>query len=276
MKKSVFCALILLFSSHAYGWSREGHELVATLAEARLTPAARAEVQRLLAGEPVPTLAGVAAWADDIRSESRSAGNPLGELSSHWHYLNLPRGSDCAYVPARDCPYGDCVIGAINTQRGLLADRTQPLAVRRNALKFLVHFVGDVHQPMHAGYGDDRGGNNFQIQYRGRGAPAGEGTNLHKIWDFRLLRSADLGRAEYVARLEALPPPPMSPPSDNPPRDWALESCRLIHDEKIYPNRHRVDDAYLDRFRPLAETRVRLAGERLAALLNAALAPPAD
>jgi hypothetical protein len=276
MKKSVFCAVLLLFSAHAQGWSREGHELVATLAEARLSPEARAEVAVLLAGEPVPTLPGVAAWADDIRAESRTGVHELGERSSHWHYLNFPRGVDCAYEPARDCPDGDCVIGAINAQAAILADRTRPLAERRDALKFVVHFVGDVHEPMHAGFGDDRGGNNFQVMYRGRQARGGEGTNLHAVWDRTLLASAGLDRAAYAERLLAvIGDPPLPPSSDNPPRDWALESCRLIVDEKIYPSRHRIGDDYIDHHRPLAERRIRQAGQRLADLLNTALVAPA-
>ena len=262
---------LALATPSAQAWSRQGHQLVGDLAERGLTAEARAEVDRLLEGEPVPTLAGVATWADDIRAEETE----LGKRSKRWHFVNVP-GEACDYVPARVCPDGKCVIGAINAQRAVLADRGQPMQKRREALKFLVHFVGDAHQPMHAGYPQDRGGNHFQIQYTGRGAPGGEGTNLHSVWDYWLLRSAGLDNPAYVQHLQALPlPPDPAAGADNPARDWTLESCRLIHSEHLYPRRHAITDRYLDRHRPLAEARVRLAGARLAELLNATLAAPA-
>lgn len=272
--------LILLVSAlpaPASAWSRQGHQLVGELAEHDLSPAARREVKLLLAGETDPSLAGIATWADEIRAESREGGHALGERSSRWHYVNFPRGLGCHYVPARDCPDGNCAIGAINTQRAILADRSRPLAERRDALKFLVHFVGDVHQPLHAGYGDDRGGNDFQLQYRGKGAPkGGQGTQLHGVWDYWMLQSAGLDNAAYTQRLLQSPVPADSMAgADNPPAEWALESCRLIESEALYPTGRRViGDAYVDLHRPLAERRIRQAGARLAALLNATLAPP--
>lgn len=277
--KTPLALLLLLVSlppAPALAWSRQGHQLVAELADHDLRPGARRELQVLLAGEPEPTLAGIATWADDIRAESRTGEHALGKLSSHWHYINFQRGRGCDYVPARDCPDGDCVVAAINAQRAILADRDRPLAERRNALKFLVHFVGDVHQPLHAGYRDDRGGNNFQLQYRGKGAPKGQGTQLHGVWDYWMLQSAGLDNPGYTQRLRQSPVPAETVAgSDNPPAEWALESCRLIVSEALYPTGKRViGDDYLDRHRPLAERRIRQAGARLAALLNATLDPP--
>ncbi len=269
MKRLIPAVILLALAAPAFGWSKQGHQLVGDLAERDLTPAARAEVERLLAGEPNPTLAGVSIWADEIRAD----GNELGQRSRTWHYVNFDRDG-CNYVPARECPGGNCVIGAINAQRAILADRTQPLQARREALKFVVHFVGDAHQPMHAGFGRDRGGNNFQLNYRGKGSPQGEGTNLHGVWDYWLLRSANLDNAGYAAKLRQSPvPADAALGSDNPAAAWTLESCRLITSESIYPPKRRIGDAYLDQHRPLAETRVRQAGARLAALINAALDP---
>ena len=278
MKNPLILVFLLasLLPAPALAWSRQGHQLVGELAEKDLTPAARREVLALLAGEPDPTLAGIATWADEIRAESRTGEHALGKLSSHWHYINFPRGAGCDYAPARDCPDGDCVVAAINAQRAILADRSKPLAERRDALKFLVHFVGDVHQPLHAGYGDDRGGNDFQLQYRGKGAPKSQGTQLHGVWDYWMLQSAGLDNLEYTQRLLQSPvPADATTGADNPPAEWALESCRLIESEALYPTGRRVlGDDYLDKHRPLAERRVRQAGARLAALLNATLAPP--
>jgi len=276
MKYPLISLLLIasLLPAPASAWSRQGHELVGELAERELSPAARREVQALLAGEPEPTLAGVATWADEIRAESRDGGHPLGKRSTRWHYINFPRGGGCDYVPARDCPNGDCVVAAINAQRAILADRGRPLAERRDALKFLVHFVGDVHQPMHAGFADDRGGNLHQLNYRGKGAPKGEGTQLHGVWDYWLLRSAERDNADYVQHLLRSPvPADTARGADNPAAEWALESCRVIRVDGVYPDKRRIGDDYLDRHRPIAEQRLRQAGARLAALINAALDP---
>jgi len=269
MNQLISAVILLALAAPAFGWSKQGHQLVGELAEHDLTPAARAEVQRLLAGEPDPTLAGVSTWADEIRSD----GNELGQRSRPWHYINFDRAG-CGYVPARECPDGNCVIGAINAQRDILADRTQPLQSRREALKFVVHFVGDAHQPMHAGFRNDRGGNDFQLNYRGKGSPKGEGTNLHGVWDYWLVRSANLDNAGYAAKLRQTPlPADPATGSDNPAAEWTLESCRLITSDSIYPAKRRISDAYLDLHRPLAERRIRQAGARLAALINGALDP---
>jgi hypothetical protein len=275
MKRLIPALFVLALAGQAFAWSKQGHQLVGELAERELSPTALAEVRRLLEGEADPSLAGVAVWADEIRAQSRTTGNPLGERSSRWHYVNFP-GEGCEYVAARDCPDGNCVIGAINAQAAILADRGRSDEDRRNALKFLVHFVGDAHQPMHAGFAHDRGGNNFQVNYRGKGRPEGQGTNLHGLWDYWLLQSAGLDNAAYVERL-LQSPVPVDPTLDaaNPALEWTLESCRLIASEEAYPQarRRNLGDNYLDKHRPTAERRVRQAGDRLARLLNAALDP---
>ena len=275
MKRLITAAILLAFTAPAFGWSKQGHQLVGELAQRELTPAARAEVDRLLAGEPVPTLAGVSTWADEIRAESRRGVNALGERSSRWHYVNFP-DPHCRYDAARDCPGGDCVIGAITAQAAILADRGRSDEDRRNALKFVVHFVGDAHQPMHAGLASDRGGNNFQVNYRGKGAPEGQGTNLHGTWDYWLLQSAGLDNRSYVQKLAGQTlPVDRSFAADDPALAWTLESCALIGSEAIYPSTRRrvITDDYLDRHRPTAERRVHQAGARLAVLINGALDP---
>ena len=267
--------LVLALPGTSHAWSALGHRLVGELAERHLEPAARREVTALLEGEAEPTLAGVSTWADELR------GSELGRKTARWHYVNFPTGT-CDYVPERDCPNGDCVIGAIERQRALLADRSQPRETRRDALKFLVHFVGDVHQPMHAGNRNDKGGNDHQISLRTPIEPEGYararyrdgvmGTNQHSIWDYYVLRSLGLEQPAYAKRLDALPWPPQDTPS-SPPEAWALESCRLIDARGLYPETHVMQHDYLERMRPLAEQRVRQAAWRLAALLNATLRP---
>ena len=122
--------------------------MIAAEAQQLLTPAARAEVDRLLALEPGATLASISTWADETRSPGTAS----------WHYVNFPRDAGCAYEAPRDCPGDACVVGAIARQEAVLTS-TAADAEKLVALKYLVHFVGDVHQPLHAGYADDKGGN---------------------------------------------------------------------------------------------------------------------
>ena len=256
-----------LLAGDVLAWSAEGHRIVGHIAEARLTPAARAEVDRLLAGEADPTLAGIAAWADELRANDPER----GKATAKWHYINFQ--GRCEFQPALDCPGNDCVVGAINRQYLQLAQHERSDAERREALKFLVHFVGDVHQPLHSGPRDDAGGNRYQVNLHGKGS------NLHRIWDGTILERRGLKSPAFATGLLAQAPLPADPTlhSPTPALDWALESCRLIEDGRVYPpeGQHVIDDAFLDARLPLAEQRLREAGARLAAMLNHALAPPA-
>ncbi len=253
---------ILLAPGTAHAWSADGHRIIGHLAEADLSPAARREVAALLAGEKDPTLAGVSTWADRLRDDDPER----GKATAPWHYVNF-RGGDCAYDHARDCPGNDCVVGAINRHFLALSDTRRSLAERREALKFLVHFVGDVHQPMHASPRDDLGGNRYQVNYRGKGS------NLHRIWDGTVLEGRGLAPAAYATALRAQSPLPADPAarSQSPAVAWALESCRVVQTPGVYPPRRVLDDAYMDAHRPIAERRLREAGRRLAAMLNHAL-----
>ena len=254
---------IALAALPCFAWGAQGHRLVARLGDAELTPEARREVNRLLAGEADPTLAGIANWADELRD----ADPQLARISSRWHFINLAEGG-CQYDARRDCPNGDCVVEAIRKQAAILADRSQPLAARRNALKFVVHFVGDVHQPQHAGYARDRGGNDTQVN------DAGYGTNLHALWDSRLLFRQHLDDDAYVDRLQAMPLAVSLARTPLPPdaAAWAEASCRIVLQPGFYPARPKLDEAYFIRWTPVAETQLRRAGTHLAQLLNAALA----
>jgi nuclease S1 len=252
----------VLIPAPAHAWGALGHRLVARLAYSQLTPQARAQVAELLANEAEPTLAGIANWADDLRDN-----NPdLGKRTSRWHYVNI--GShDCAYEAERDCRNGDCVVEAIRRQSTILADRNKPKAERLQALKFVVHFVGDVHQPLHASKTKDRGGNDFQVNYRG------QGSNLHSVWDSGLLKSAGLDEDAYLRRLQALPAPKDATRTLLPDAStqWAEQSCKAVMQPGFYPARAKLEDSYYTRHRPIAEQRLREGGAHLAQLLNATL-----
>ncbi len=170
---------------------------------------------------------------------------------------------------------------AIEEQVKILADKSQPLQARRDALKFVVHLVGDAHQPMHAGNRDDAGGNRFQISLRTPIQPEEYarknyvdgvmGTNLHSVWDYYILASAGLNPKQYARKLHRQMPSAHAVGADSAPLAWAGESCSLIDAHQLYPQQHVMTHAYLDAMRPLAEQRIIEGAERLAELLNTAL-----
>jgi len=260
----IAAACFALAVAPAHAWGSRGHRLVAHVAEAGLTAQARAQVDALLAGEPEPTLAGIANWADELRGSDPE----LGRRSARWHYVNLAE-NDCTYDAARDCPDGNCVVEAIRTQAAILADASQPDDARRQALKFVVHFVGDVHQPMHAGYAHDRGGNDTQVN-QADGTRDGRGTNLHALWDSGLFRGMAESESAQAARLAG--DAPVAVDAGEPAR-WAETACRVATTDGVYPPRPKIDGRYIATWRPVAERQIALGGAHLAALLNQALDP---
>ena len=258
----VFVALLVVPAARA--WGPLGHSIVAELAQRHLDPAAEAEVEHLLTLDHVHDLAAIASWPDEIRDNPDD--QALWKRTRRLHYINFRGGPSCDYVPPRDCRDGECVVAALSHYVHVLGDRSQPDRVRLQALKFVVHFVGDIHQPLHAGYRDDLGGNRFQVRFHGKG------TNLHRVWDSGMLETRGLGWRAYARRLDAEGPvklPPAIAPLDNPYAQWAEESCRISRD--IYPSKHRISQAYVDAELPVAERQLRIAGRRLAEVLNRTL-----
>src|ERR1700730_10254088 len=183
-------------SPEAQGWGQEVHSIVAEIAQRRLDADTLKKVKILLGGEI--SLASIASWADDYR-----AGH---EETAGWHFVDIPY-DHFNYVPAVDCKAdpkrGDCVINAIMRAREALGDCWRTREERLDALKFLVHFVGDVHQPLHAaartdphtGTGD-QGGNLVEVTF------FGQKNNLHWVWDTGLIMHAVYDWGAYVTRLE--------------------------------------------------------------------------
>lgn len=153
-----------------FSWGPEGHNLVARLAAARLTPAAAARVAEILG--PGVELASISSWADQIR-RTRTETGP-------WHYIDIPVDQPHLNM-ARDCPKGDCVLAKIADFEKVLADSTAAPEQRKEALMFLVHFIGDMHQPLHCTDNKDKGGNDVKMEF------AGKPSNLHSVWDSGLL-----------------------------------------------------------------------------------------
>lgn len=250
LTRAILVAVVLVFGAvqFAHAWGSEGHQVISLIAQSQLTPRAKAEVDRLLAIEPGETLASISTWADEHR-------NPATARS---HYINFPRG-DCVYNEPRDCPDGRCVVVAIKKQVEVLGSSATD-DQKLTALKFLVHFVGDVHQPLHAGYQDDKGGNQYQLQAFMRGS------NLHAVWDSGLIKNMNEEVQAMADRLRATPVGASSRKLD--PVLAAQESCAIVSQPGFYPER-LIDVPYVHRFTPVVESRLAIAGERLANALNA-------
>jgi hypothetical protein len=252
-------AILLLVAPAALAWGPLGHSVVADLEWRQLTPRARAAVNKLLAGSQWKSLASVASWPDEIRNEPKY--QSLWKRTRHLHYINFD-SRDCDYKPRLQCKHGDCVVAAIAHYEKVLADSSQPKAKRRRALIFVVHLIGDVHQPLHAGYKRDAGGNLYQVQFEGKGS------NLHRVWDSGMLRTRHMSSRQYADFLAAKGPVklPTTQPGVPPPVQWAERSCRITR--KIYPHGHKIGQAYVDRWLPVADQQLRIAGARLAHVLN--------
>ena len=249
LSRAFLVGVVMVFGgvSTAHAWGSEGHQVIALIAQAQLTPKARVEVDRLLAIEPGETLASISTWADEHR-------NPA---TAPWHYINFLRG-DCVYNEQRDCPDGRCVIVAIKKQVEVLGSSATD-DKKLTALKYLVHFVGDLHQPLHAGCQDDRGGNQYQLQAFMRGS------NLHAVWDSGLIKNMGEDAQSMAERLQATP---MGASTKNfDAVQAAQESCDIVSQAGFYPER-LVDVPYTQRFTPLLDSRLAIAGARLAGALN--------
>ena len=273
------CASLLADVTHA--WGPQGHRLVAAVAANHLMPAARRSVASLLGSESLPD---VATWADEYRSSVTQTGL--------WHYVNIPADAS-AYDRDRDCPrqpgvaagsrddrWRDCVVDRIRYNEERLADVRLDRTDRALALKFLVHFVGDIHQPLHAS-AIERGGNGVLVRIFGSetcdppgAVPAGRPTpcNLHSAWDTRLIAHRDLNDRQYVAALERIVSSQrLQSASVGTPAEWAMESLKLANGAML-PQKGDVDEAYYRTHIADIDRRLAVGGIRLAALLNRALA----
>lgn len=259
--------LVVLLPETASAWGWKGHVVIAKIAARRLSPQARHAVTELLTGQ---TLADVANWADDIR-----AARPE---TAQWHFVDIPL-SATSYVPARDCrptPAGDCIVAATQRWLRVLADRRRSNASRAEALKFVVHLIGDMHQPLHCADNQDHGGNDIDVTFFGeRVNPFTQKPwNLHAVWDAGLIERASLGATAYAKHLVAmLRSADVGALQSGTVVDWVLEShhAALEHAYASLPADRRIGTAYLHANLPAVDEQLARAGVRLAHVLNEAL-----
>jgi hypothetical protein len=243
--------------SPALAWGKTGHRVVAALADPQLSGLARAHVKELLG---VDSLDEAATWPDDMRS---APGQFWQKTASPWHYVTL-NGIVYDHAPSE----GDA-LEALNRFRATLLDPNASLADKKLALRFVVHIVGDLHQPLHVGKCCDKGGNEVKVKW------FGGDLNLHSVWDSALVDEEQLSFTEMAAKLQRhTSNADVVAWWDINPRDWISESAQLR--ETVYPEANRKDAkappelsyGYVYKYTPLMERRLKQAGVRLAAYLN--------
>lgn len=264
MKARLITAVAILATlapSPALAWGKTGHRVVAAIADTQLSGLARANVKEILG---VESLDEAATWPDDMRSDP----SPFWQkTATPWHYVTL-NGIIYDHAP----PQGDA-LEALQRFTATLKDPNASLAEKQLALRFVVHLVGDLHQPLHAGTCCDRGGNDVKVKWFGKD------TNLHAVWDTSLVEEEQLSFTELAAKLERhISNRDLIGWWDINPRDWATESAQLR--ETVYPPPAKgkkpveLSYSYVYEYTPLMERRLKQAGVRLAAYLNAIYAEP--
>ncbi|HZH99179.1 MAG TPA: S1/P1 nuclease, partial [Fimbriimonadaceae bacterium] len=276
MKKLLLPCLLALLPVSSFAWIDTGHMVVAAIAERDLKPAVRSKVIDLLkvgGTEKTRDLYGAACWADDTKTNENGP----------WHYINYYFKEDGS--PGRGKPLEENVAWAINKFSKVLANRNAPKEERADALRYILHFVGDAHQPMHsvaretgAHPDGDRGGNDFKINPPGDMSPVPR--NLHFLWDIggglfkRVERPLSPTGEQQIRELAAAiaknnPRKSVANLQEQDPFRWSKESFELAKSRayKLEENA-RPGPAYLQSVRDISASRSAAAGYRLADLLN--------
>ena len=256
MSSVIFIALSSMIPATAVAWGPEGHLQVGMLALQGLDQAAASWVDGILEGDDAEAIDQACNWPDAVRE------TPAWEWSAPQHYVNIPRSS-AHYDRQRDCPDGLCVTEAIKKYAAQLGDPQLDRRKQWEAFAWLCHLVGDLHQPLHAGYRDDRGGNDVDVSFQG------ETINLHQFWDSALIRE-NLGPGGNWHRLASAVGSEFSGAWWNPAltNDWTDESHWLVK-EAAYPPGEMIHADFAISSWLLIRDQWLKAGDRLALILNA-------
>ncbi len=258
-----FAAAAALLPSPALAWGKTGHRVVAAIADTELSGLARAHIKQILGQSE--SLDEAANWPDEMRADP----SPFWQrTASPWHYVTL-NGISYGHAP----PEGDA-LEALGRFSKTLRDPTSSLAQKQLALRFIVHLVGDLHQPLHAGKCCDKGGTDVKVSWFGKP------TNLHAVWDFEIVDEERLSFTELAAKLERhISDQDVIAWWNSSPRVWVGESAEIR--DTLYPPASprgtrskdpsvpELSYAYVHKFTPVMELRLAQAGVRLAAYLNA-------
>ena len=273
-------ALLALLPAQAQAWGFFAHRTTGEIALENVTPETRAKIDRLLRAAPLlatpecklESLEDATVWPDCVRRTRWRWG-----YTAAWHYRTAPVCE--AYNARRNCSGGNCVTAQVERSQRLLADESLPAHIRLEALAFMVHFIGDVHMPLHSGDHDDRGGNDIDTAYG-----IAPGLNLHWIWDGPLAERAITSApvplvrrysAEERAELGGGDPAEWGRESWETSRDFVYPNAfdRPICDGDDLPEETELTQDDIERAIPVSRRRVTQAGIRMAEYLEQAFAP---
>jgi nuclease S1 len=258
---AVYLLVMLGTTTPTWAWGRLGHRVIARLAEKQLTPSAKAAVVELLM--PGESLADASTWADEHRRELPK--------TAPWHYVDVPLDEPRYHsIFAGDDPQRGYVVDKIHDFRVVLKDPGRSVEDRRIALRFLIHFVQDLHMPLHVGDNNDKGGNQTQVRFFDRG------TNMHSLWDSGIIEFICDAEEYWLKDLAALETAETREGAKRGTvEDWATESLLAARQAYRVPQTgmrlksgQKLSDSYLDANLPVVRRRLDQAGVRLAMVLN--------
>lgn len=254
--KIYLLAVSLFISTFSFAsendWGRTGHRATGEVAEQHLTKKAKQKVREILNGS---NLAFVSTYGDDIKSD------PAYRKYGPWHYVNLEAGQT-EYSKEKANPDGD-LVQAIQTCVAELKNKNTSKEDKEFYLKMLVHFVGDLHQPMHAGRGEDKGGNDIQVRW------FGSGSNLHRVWDSEMINDFQMSYSELAHNTDKLTKKEMTEIQKGSVLDWMYESKEIAND--LYDSvevGEKLGYEYMYEWFPVVHDQIQKGGLRLAKLLN--------
>lgn len=250
MNKSIlFFFPFLLFSQQGWAWSKNGHRIVARIAQIHLKKKVKRKVNQLLYPS---TLTHSGNWADEIKSDKKY------DYAKPWHYVNFP--FDKTYEESQKNSKGD-LLKSLSEMERILKNKKSTRLQKINALKFLIHFVGDLHQPFHVGIKKDRGGTRAEVKWFGKD------TNLHRVWDSELIAYTKLSFSEYAQKLNRFSVRERREILKGGYLDWARESREDL--KKLYDYKEdELGYKYAYKFLPMMDQKLKSAGLRLANVLN--------
>lgn len=244
---------LLVFPSgtdHSQRWGQNGHRIVGDIAADYLTPKARKAVDRILG----PTSMAIAStWMDRIKADSTY------DYTHDWHWVTIPEGM--TYAETEKNPNGD-LIKSLRTIISELKSGDLSAEEETKKLKMLIHLVGDIHQPLHVGTGEDRGGNNTKVEWFYRDS------NLHRVWDSEMIDSRQLSYTEFSTAINHPTKKQIKKWQDSGVLDWAYESMELRDEVYNLPKDHQLGYQYQYRTRDILDRQLLKAGVRLAGVLN--------
>ncbi|MDT0649041.1 S1/P1 nuclease [Autumnicola edwardsiae] len=248
-----FSVFVLQFSFAGTGdWGKTGHRATAEIAESHLTKKAQKAIDKILNGR---SLAFVANYADDIKSD------PKFRQYGPWHYVNIDPDEE-EYNREEANPRGD-LIQAIEKCVEVLKDKSSSKEDKEFYLKMLVHFMGDLHQPFHAGRSEDKGGNDIQVRW------FGDGSNIHRVWDSEMINSFQMSYTELAENTKELSREQVEQIKSGELLDWVYESRALA--DKLYASVEKGEKLgyeYMYARFPLVLEQLQKGGLRLASVLN--------